>query len=1000
MEGLFRAIRAACSPRNWSRGVELARGNLVVCVSGAGPRGETAEAVSFRVKPPERPVAVQVVLFPADEEWDCDCGSGEDVCEHAAAAAIVLRRAREGGQELPAPSSRAAALVYLLRKQGDRLAVERCLRSADGREQPLGGSLGTLLAAGPGQVLITATQSDLNIDRVLASRRVGTLPLETIANLIPPLSEATHVRLDGEPVAVSADPLLPSATVRDEGGGLRLRLEADSGVVRVVVGGLVLCKGEPPTLRLLGATHRTGLWLERLPWERTFAPQAAAELLTELVPALQAEGIVVDIHGKAASFGSCRLTPRLTIELGEQEGMLSVLPLVVYGDPPEARVHGDKLVQLGRRMVERHEAAERRLCERLRVELDLAPGRRAQLVGPEAYHLAQRLRSWGGELYRPELLARYPAAALRPSVVVRGGGSRGEPVTLDVRFASEPEPPARGADDPQRPPVAAEASVEQVLAAWQQGASLVPLLSGGFAPLPGDWLEQHGHLLSSLLAARGETGVLARAAHATLAQLCRSLDTPPPAAVAGLAPLLDGFEAIPPAPLPEGLCATLRPYQQRGVDWLCFLRQAGLGAVLADDMGLGKTLETLCALPPKARTLVVCPTSVVHNWAAEIRRFRPDLRTASYRGPDRKLDPDADVTLTSYALLRLDAELLTAERWGAVVLDEAQAVKNPDSQVTRAAYGLQAEWRVALTGTPIENRLEELWSLAHFTNPGLLGGRSDFNDRYALPIAEGRPDAAERLRQRIRPIVLRRTKAEVAVDLPPRTEAVMHCELDEAERAVYQAVEAAAREQLVRELAGGASVLAALEALLRLRQAACHVALVPGQRATGSAKVTRLLEALDEVVADGHKALVFSQWTSLLDLVEPHLEAAHIAFARLDGSTRDREGVVAAFQDPAGPPVMLLSLKAGGVGLNLTAADHVFLLDPWWNPAVEDQAADRAHRIGQDRPVLVYRLVAKDTVEERILLLQEHKRALADVALAGASQAAGLTREDLLALLA
>jgi SNF2 family DNA or RNA helicase len=247
--------------------------------------------------------------------------------------------------------------------------------------------------------------------------------------------------------------------------------------------------------------------------------------------------------------------------------------------------------------------------------------------------------------------------------------------------------------------------------------------------------------------------------------------------------------------------------------------------------------------------------------------------------------------------------------------------------------------------------------------------------------------------------VLRRTKAEVALDLPPRTEAVMHCELDEVERAVYEAVRAATRQQLVRQLGEGASVLAALEALLRLRQAACHPALVPGQSAPGSSKVTRLLEALDEVVADGHKALVFSQWTSLLDLVEPHLRDAAIGFTRLDGTTRDRAGVVAEFQNAAGPPVMLLSLKAGGVGLNLTAADHVFLLDPWWNPAVEDQAADRAHRIGQDRPVLIYRLVAKDTVEERILALQEQKRALADAALAGAAQAAALTREDLLALL-
>lgn len=259
---------------------------------------------------------------------------------------------------------------------------------------------------------------------------------------------------------------------------------------------------------------------------------------------------------------------------------------------------------------------------------------------------------------------------------------------------------------------------------------------------------------------------------------------------------------------------------------------------------------------------------------------------------------------------------------------------------------------------------------------------------------------AVRLRERIRPFVLRRRKQEVAAELPPRTDAVLHCILSEDERQVYDAIRAATQEQMVARLEAGGSVLEALEALLRLRQACCHVGLIPGQDVASSSKITILLEALDQIVAEDHKALVFSQWTTLLDRVEPHLQAAGIDFVRLDGATRDRSGVVHRFQADTGPPVMLISLRAGGLGLNLTAADHVFLLDPWWNPAVEDQAADRTHRLGQDRPVFVYRLVAKDTVEERILALQEHKRTLADAALGSAEQAASLTREDLLALLA
>ncbi len=463
-----------------------------------------------------------------------------------------------------------------------------------------------------------------------------------------------------------------------------------------------------------------------------------------------------------------------------------------------------------------------------------------------------------------------------------------------------------------------------------------------------------------------------------------------------LAPLFETFERLPAAALPEDLQATLRPYQRQGVDWLSFLFDAGLGGVLADDMGLGKTLEALCAV--RGRTLIVCPTSVLPNWSAEIARFRPALAVEIFHGPERTLG-GANVTLTTYAILRLDAERLAAVDWDTLVLDEAHAIKNADSQTARAAFSLEARHRVTLTGTPVENRLEELWSQLHLTNPGLLHGRSEFNERFAKPIAQGDGAAAIRLRERIRPFVLRRLKRDVARDLPPRTDMILFVELEEEERAIYQAVQLATKREVAAKLSKGASVLAALEALLRLRQAACHPALVPGQSAATSSKIETLLESLLEIIAEGHKALVFSQWTSLLDLLEPALSREGLPFLRLDGSTRDRAAVVDGFNRDDGPPLLLVSLKAGGVGLNLTAADHVYLLDPWWNPAVEDQAADRAHRIGQTRPVIVHRLVARDTIEERVLDLQARKRAVADVALGEAQAAAALTREDLLALL-
>ena len=408
-------------------------------------------------------------------------------------------------------------------------------------------------------------------------------------------------------------------------------------------------------------------------------------------------------------------------------------------------------------------------------------------------------------------------------------------------------------------------------------------------------------------------------------------------------------------------------------------------------------MQALCAVA--GRTLVVCPRSVIHNWAKEIERFRPDLAQNLYHGPGRAVS-DADVTLTTYATLRNDIDILADIEWDGVIIDEAQAIKNPDSQVARAVYRLRADFRLSLSGTPIENRLDELWSQMHFTNPGLFGGRRDFADRYEKPILDGDATVTKRLQDRLRPFLLRRRKKEVASDLPPRTEAVLYCELDDRERDVYDAVRLASRADVVKKIEKGASALAVLEALLRMRQAACHPALLPGRQAPTSSKIEALCAALEDAVADGHKALVFSQWTGLLDLVEPHLRSRSIADVRLDGRTRDRAAVVETFQDEAGPPVFLISLTAGGTGLNLTAADHVFLLDPWWNPAVEEQAADRAHRIGQDRPVLVYRLVTKDTVEERVLDLQARKRALAEQALDGpTSEKTLISSEEILALL-
>ncbi|MGC4089200.1 MAG: DEAD/DEAH box helicase [Polyangiaceae bacterium] len=983
MVDLLGVVRKACLPAIWSQGVKLARGGAVLADAGG------ADERSFRVRAAGHAVAPTVTLYLSDQEWSCDCGGKFDPCAHVAAAVIALEQgapepvadgAGSDAQAAPAPAAPkpAARLEYRLQNKDRGLSITRFVVHPDGREERVT-TLASDVARSKLPREITPTHEDLAVDRMLNANRRDSVPLDRLAILLKALSTADHVRYGGKPVKASGEPVLPRAVLEDgPKGGYVLRLEKDPGVEEVVAMGVVRV-GD--TLRPLGETQSTGFFLERLPLSTVFPRERQAELVGHVLPELESK-LQVNVLTKRLPRVARDVRPRIAIDLSHHGHTLSVLPLLVYGDPPLLRIDGDEAIALSEDVPMRRRDEERARLRELRDGLNLVPGRRIDLDGSEAVRFAAKLRDWQRKSGDARHAALFGDRPLVPRLVVDGDSFELLFETLDETGESVTQKRADAAS---------------VLRAFRDGLDLVPLDGGGWAPLPAAWLSEHGHRVLDLLAARDKDKKLPAAALPDLGALCEVLNAPKPLSLAKLEPLLHDFQGLPQAVLPSDLSAELRHYQQFGVDWLSFLRAAGLGAVLADDMGLGKTLQTICVL--RGRVLVVCPKSVVHNWAAEIARFRPGLRTAIYHGIRRELEEQADVTLTTYSVLRLDVDRLAELEWDVIVLDEAQAIKNAESQTARAAFQLKGEFRIALSGTPVENRLEELWSLIHFVNPGLLGGRSDFQERYATPIAGGNAGAGARLRAKVRPFVLRRLKRDVLPELPPRTDAVLHVELDENERAVYDAVRAATHKDVIERLSQGGGVMAALEALLRLRQAACHAALVPGQSADRSSKVERLLEALEEVSAEGHKALVFSQWTSLLDLVEPHLREAGIAFTRLDGSTRDRAGVVSTFQSESGPPVMLVSLKAGGTGLNLTAADHVFLLDPWWNPAVEDQAADRAHRIGQDRPVMVYRMVAKDTVEERILSLQERKRNLADVALGEADQAQPITRAELMALL-
>ena len=564
----------------------------------------------------------------------------------------------------------------------------------------------------------------------------------------------------------------------------------------------------------------------------------------------------------------------------------------------------------------------------------------------------------------------------------------------------------------------ANASMPELIAALQGGRPLVRLSDGTLAMIP-SWLEARARALGTAPLVDG--ALRFRPAEALI--VASLVDRFPEAQVdegfARLRERLENFTGLEPRSAPRGFGATLRDYQRDGLGWLWFLRNLGLGGCLADDMGLGKTVQVLALLDglrtvrraTRKPSLVVAPKSLVFHWLDEARRFAPKLRTLEWHGAGRAKQAaqlaQVDLVVTTYATLRQDLDQLAKLELDVVVLDEAHAIKTASTETAKATRALNADHRLALTGTPVENRLDDLASIFEFLNPGLLGRPAALRAIATAETEGSDPEAIDRSRARalgtvLRPFLLRRTKHDVLTELPSKTEQIIGCRLENAERKRYDELRLHYRRALlpaVERDGVGKNAIMVLEALLRLRQASLHPGLLDPKRTTDdSAKLDALLEHLNEVIASGHRALVFSQFTSMLAIIRTRLDRNQIAYEYLDGKTTDRRERVAAFQ-AGGASVFLLSLKVGGTGLNLTAADHVFLFDPWWNPAVETQAIDRVHRIGQSRPVTAYRLVAEDTVEQKILALQDRKRALFDSVFEDKGVVARLTATDLRALL-
>ena len=546
-------------------------------------------------------------------------------------------------------------------------------------------------------------------------------------------------------------------------------------------------------------------------------------------------------------------------------------------------------------------------------------------------------------------------------------------------------------------------------------------------PLPGERIAPMLRGLLELVGPRGDRIVdgkvkLHRAEAGALAGLAGGLKDVAWAASADrileLGKSLRRGRALKPVAPPKAFKATLRDYQGEGLAWLDFLRESGFGGVLADDMGLGKTVQGLAFLArEKAQgrldkpALIVAPTSVLPNWQAEAERFAPNLKVLALRGLDRReLFPEiprSDIVLTTYPLLLRDFDMIAKQEFHVAILDEAQAIKNPKANVSQVAHRINARHRFALTGTPLENNLGEVWSLFEFLSPGLLGDETTFKRVFRTPIEKHGDQAAQGfLSRRLKPFMLRRTKQEVAKELPPKTEIIERIQLEGAQRDLYETVrvlmEKRVRDEIDKKGLAKSHIIF-LDALLKLRQICCDPRLLKmdaARKVKQSAKLERLMELVPEMVAEGRRILIFSQFTSMLDLIEEELNREKIAFVTIRGDTGDRGAPVREFQTGK-VPVFLLSLKAGGTGLNLTAADTVIHYDPWWNPAVENQATDRAYRIGQDKPVFVHKLIVEEGIEEAIELLKKKKAALAEALFEGGSrQPLQLTEADVSALFA
>jgi superfamily II DNA or RNA helicase len=971
----------------WSKGVALSRDAVVQLDRMDAKDGETR----LKVLVQGRAVAYLVTLFLDDQDGFCSCEEKTDFCSHVVAASIWLSKngeavAKQNAKESPdADSSRPLVrLVYIWEKVGDpsnpRLRLARSFEFRDGTRTPLAGSLigfvGGVRSGRIAKPLPAISPPDYQVDECLEKLRSGETPASQAFSFVHRIFKAledsgARVELGNDVVRVAAKPVTQMIVIKAlKDGAVELSVQSslaadeefEPGIVRT--GDTLRVLDSVPSVLLGGV--RVGRAKQK--WElskfndylRSAYPTDKTKY-TFMWDGLNEPEVVYP-------------RPRIQIDVqaddsGEKVARTFVARLL-YGKPIDLEVFPDgKSIEAPGtgRVVVRDETRERELLMRLKDELNLTLRSPKRFEDREAIAFEQAVEKAFGAVAKSKSKKETLSAGLE-------FGWNGK----EFKFST-----AKGAG---------QVGVASVLEAFQSGQSFVKLEDGGFGELNEEWINAHIHELRALLWRMGSKQPLTKAHKIRFASLSSKTDSKK--GVDEVVESLFGREKKPPKPYPlQGI--QLRPYQDAGVEWLSSWKARGLGCCLADEMGLGKTIQALAVLDGKS--LLVVPKSLIGVWEQAIRLHRTDLAARVWVGSNRAPEvitkvAKNEIIILTYGVLRSDVELLRTIEWNMTIFDEAHVLRNRETLSARAAAELQSKVRIALTGTPIENRVEDWWSLQNLINPGISDTRSDVPEWSKW-------------------FVMARKKREVLKDLPEKVEELYPVVLDSKEHDLYRGLFALLSTEVLEQLGAETPVWSSVfEALLRLRQACVDPALLPaGMRSDEfdrmeSSRTVALMERLEEVIARGEKALVFSQWTSFLDRLELALDRRNIERLRIDGTTRDRSGVVDKFQTDATPSVLLLSLKAGGVGLTLTKANHVFLMDPWWNPQVESQAMDRAHRIGSMKTVFVTRFVSHGTIEERVVNMQESKRKLLEEALnrdegqSAKFESGGWSREELMGL--